>query len=105
MRFQATEQMCPETAARLCSVVVALSICNRKAGRSLKRGQSTQHLRNDDRYGGYTRPTWGQPENSVVVLYKPNNRAHRSLLFHQIQVHSVVPLRLPERSTDEQVPS
>jgi hypothetical protein len=63
---------------------------------------------NGDRYGGYTRSFWGKPENVVVVFYKlsnPNhNRAHRSLLFHQIRVHSVAALRLPENTPDE-VPS
>ncbi len=65
--------------------------------------------RNDDRYGGYTRSFWGKPENAVVVFYKPNNpnqnRAHRSLLFHQIRVHSVAVLRLQETMADEQMPS
>lgn len=63
---------------------------------------------NDDRYGGYIRSFWGKPENAVVVFYKPSNpnqnRAHRSLLFHQIRVHSVAALRLPENIADEQVP-
>jgi len=64
--------------------------------------------RNDDRYGGYTHSFLGKPENAVVVFYKPNNpnhnRAHRSLLFHQIRVHSVAALRLPENMPHE-VPS
>ena len=65
--------------------------------------------RNDDRYGGYTRSFWGKPENAMVVFYKPNNpnhnRAHCSLVSHQIRVHSVAKLKLPENLVDGQVPS
>ncbi|MFZ1916965.1 MAG: hypothetical protein WAU58_05285 [Terriglobales bacterium] len=65
--------------------------------------------RNGDRYGGYTRSFLGRSENAVVVFYKPNNpnhnRAHRSLLFHQIRIQSVAALRIPEESPHEQVKS
>ncbi|HEY4842033.1 MAG TPA: hypothetical protein VIH78_08695 [Terriglobales bacterium] len=65
--------------------------------------------RNEDRYGGYTGSFGGRHENAVVVFYKPDNpnhnRAHRSLLFHKIQVHSIAPLRLTEKLEHEQVPS
>jgi hypothetical protein len=63
----------------------------------------------DVRYGGYTRSSNRPAQNAVFVFYNPNdpsqNRAHNSLFFHQIRVDSLAPLRLEEKSVDEQVPS
>lgn len=62
-----------------------------------------------NRFGGYARVLGGTPENAVVVFYDPNNpdnnRAHLSLIFHRIRIHSVAASRLASASAERELPS